>query len=115
MTCGACSPASFRTAEKGRVFGYTVGRTASCIAHSTGKLHFMGAQYVFADHPHGNVRYRHGLTRLRKVMRPGDRLVLSSLQCLGTKPERINRNIERIEQDDIEVMVLKDSYFEGPN
>ncbi|MDA8746641.1 hypothetical protein N9M66_00335 [Litoreibacter sp.] len=93
------------------MFGYTVGTDPSDIAHNTKRLLFLGAQHIYADFPRGHVGRRKGLNRVRKVMRPNDKLVLSSLACLGTKPDRINCHIDDIEAAGIEVAVLNESYF----
>ena len=111
MTCGACCPESFRPPSNGRVFGYTVARTPSQVAYETRNLLFLGAQHVFADHPMGRVIDREGYTRLRKVMREGDRLIASSLSCFGTKRDRAEANIADIEAGGVTVAVVRPEYF----
>lgn len=113
MACGACHPEAFRSKDGGRVFGYLVGRDPTSIADDTRKLMYLGAQYVYADLPNGNVRYRVGLRRLRKVMRPGDKMVLARLNALGQRRDRAEAILSEIEADGIETAVVRHGYFES--
>jgi len=113
MTCGACHPEAFRPDSGGRVFGYVVARDPTAIASATTRLAYLGAQHVFADLPHGNVRYRKGLQRLRKVMRPKDRLVLYHIDALGQRQNRASAILSEIEADGIETAIIRPGYFEG--
>ena len=113
MACGACHPEAFRSKRRGRVFGYTAAHDPSSIAHDTTKLVYLGAEHVYADQPQGNVRYREGLARLRKVMRPGDKMVLARLDALGQRRDRALEILSEIEADGIETAIIRHGYFEG--
>ena len=89
------------------MFGYTVAADPSQIATNAARVHFMGAQHVFSDLPHANVRHRPGLRKLRRALRQGDSLILSHRSDLGSKPVRSQANINLIEADGVEVLVLR--------
>ncbi len=77
------------------------------------KLHYVGAEHIFTDEPRGNVRYRPNLKLLRKLMRPGDKLVVVNEQSLGTKPGYITANVAALEAEGVVVMFIKEDYFAG--
>ncbi|MEX0282119.1 MAG: hypothetical protein AB3N13_13130 [Arenibacterium sp.] len=111
MTCGACNPEQFRTGG-GVVYGYLVAANVDQAAHEARKLYFMGAEHVFADEPKGNVGKRRGFSRLRdKLLRSGDKLILSCESALGTKPHLAAHHFASLEAQGITVAVLRDDYF----
>lgn len=112
MTCGACHPEAFRPEGGGRVFGYLVGRDPSDIADAARKLMYLGAEHVYADIPHGNVRYRKGLLRICKVMRPGDRLILASDKTLGRDNRTSEARKAEIEALGVEVFFIRAGFFD---
>lgn len=109
MTCGVCHPEAFREGDN-RVFGYAATDRADISADAR-KLHYVGAEHIFTDEPKGNVRYRPNLKLLRKLMRPGDKLVVENEQSLGTKPEYVTANVAALEAEGIIVMFIREDYF----
>lgn len=112
MTCGACAPEMFRETESGRVFGYLVAPTMDMATLWARKLYFVGAEAVFSDLPKGNIRYRPGWRILNKILHPGDRLILLDENALGSKPEYVRRNQQKLEGDGINLGFIEPSYFE---
>ena len=51
------------------------------------------------------MRHRKGFNRVRNVMREGDMLILSSIECLGSKPEHQKAPLVSFERDGITVNV----------
>jgi hypothetical protein len=100
MTCGACDPKSFQSNKVGQVFGYAVATCPTSIAYQARDLHFLGAAHVFADHPTGRVM---------------DRLILSHKNCLGTRPERHAKHLERFEAAGIEITAINPNFDEWPS
>lgn len=112
MSCGACAPEAFREGD-GVVYGYLVAHSVDRAASQARKLHFMGAEHVFADEPKGHVGQRPSFYKLvKKLLRSGDKLILATEGALGTKPYRAERHIEALEARGIQVAILRSDYFD---
>ena len=112
MTCGCCHPEAFR--ENGnRVFGYVVADRMGQADTGMRQLHYLGAEHVFTDKPIGRVKDRPGLKLLRKLMCPGDKLLLADERALGTKPDRAEANMAMLEAKGLQVAIVRKEFFEN--
>lgn len=110
MSCGVCNPKAFRPRTTGRVFGYTTFKTErnASMGGAIPALYFMGCEMVLTDMAQGHVDSRCGCVMLCKVMRKGDRLLLSHASAFGIKPAGQARHIAKTEAMGVEVMFLTD-------
>lgn len=114
MTCGICNPDGFRDAwqssnpirgKSPRVWGYAVSADASAIAAQTKRLHFHGADHVFADFPVGHVRSRPGFKTLTDpiYLRAGDTLLVADRHAFGSNLQRAGRIEEELQDRGVAV------------
>ena len=106
MSCGVCEPEAFK--DGGRRFGYVAGLDPMATVRDAAQIMYYGVsdKRLYADLAIGNVRYRKGLLRVRKIARPGDAIVIASLAALGVKPERALRVVDEIEETGVRVWVV---------
>lgn len=71
------------------------------------------AESVKLGLPKGHVLKRPALSRLIAWMAMGDTLICSGRDCFGTKPERLDANLEYIRDGGIEVQFVQKAYFNG--
>ncbi len=115
LTCGACHPEAFRTEKGARIRGYAVASDHGHLSTQIKRLHYLGAEHVFADFPVGRVKHRPNFKLLAQpsvYLRPGDTLLLADNRALGTKPARADAIIDDLTADGIEVCVIRPDYFD---
>ena len=115
MTCGVCSPAAFRTKKGAKVWGYLTASEMHVATIQARKLHYMGAEHVFADAPDADLDERPGWQLLSEpiYLRDGDRLILSKKEDLSSDTETANAHIADLTARGVEVCILQPEYFEG--
>lgn len=91
MSCGVCSPGSFReNYQAKRVFGYAHS-TSSNAYLKVRELYFQGAELVVWDEsptPGTHFFERGSIKLLCKLLRKGDALLVSDDAALGDRPRR---------------------------
>ena len=111
MTCGVCHPEAFREADR-RVFGYVAEPRNGPADMNVRRTYFVGAELVLTDIREGRVMDRPGWKVLRKIMRAGDRLILADEKALGTKPAYVSANMAALEEQGVEVAVIREGFFD---
>ena len=110
MTCGVCHPEAFRE-KNTRVFGYVAEPPQGPTDINVRNVYFLGAELVLTDIRQGRVRDRPGMKILRKIVRPGDKLILADEKALGTKPAYVDANMAAIEAQGVEVAFIRKEFF----
>lgn len=107
---GVCHPEAFREPDL-RVLGYVAEPRQGPADINVRRVYYVGAELVMTDIREGRVMDRPGYKVLRKIMRPGDKLILVDEKALGTKSAYVAANMAALEAQGMVVAVIRKGFF----